>query len=387
MSAAIAGVSLFGILNIVSRLQSHATTAPVAFEAENGTLNNGASIKTDSAASNGHAIAFQGIDPTHPYGAYGTYKPSARTTGVPSVTQLTAYTNQFGTISNGFLNITTPGITLSGYDIAAYVNIEAANVTIKNSLIEGPNFIPSGIVGTTKGLNLISTIDGRAANFKIIDSTLAPIYPTSHTQGIQGHSFTSERNNIYDTVDGFDPLGPDVILTANYIHDLSWFTIDSGHIDGHTHNDCIQPGGGSFTASYNNLEAFLSPSVGQGPNRPYDQANSVFEIADNTATGLTNIVISNNWIDGGQIAFNGLSASGTTWGTNPAQGPITVINNSFGDNQYYDGNTLEFTSATESIKVGFVLSGNTYEPIDRPLHKPSRTGTTLGVGTGLTYLQ
>jgi hypothetical protein len=365
---------IVGVLFVVGQLKSHGAGTPIAFEAEAGSLASGAVTKTDSLASGATSVQFGAAALGLRYGPYGSYKPSALTTGVPSGTILTQYTNQYGIISDGFLTITTPGLVIDSYDIPAFINIEAANVTIKNSFVRGPNFIPSGITGSNKGTNMISVLDARAVNFNVYDSTLAPVYPNSHTDAIQGHGFTAARNNIYDSVDGIDPLGTDVLIEANYIHDLSWFTVDSGHADGHSHNDCIQPGGGSSTIEYNNLEAFLSPTAGQGPARPYNYANSAILLSANAIPAEMNIIIANNWIDGGVVAINEGPGSYTNLGS--------ISGNIFGDNQQYPLQMILLTSTRAS--AGLSISGNIYHAVDEPLTKPSRDGTTVDTGNGVS---
>jgi hypothetical protein len=371
--------SLFGIVGLLKELSSHATTPAASTEAEDGTVRSSAVVVSDSTASGAKAVQFSTVSSAYPYGAYGSYKPSTSTSGVPTGSNLIQYTDQFGPISGGFLKLKTPGITIEGYDIPAFVSIEAANISLKKCLIKGPAVLPGAAA-----YNLMACYT--ATNALIQDCTLAPQTPAVYIQGMQGQSFMAERCDVYNTVDGIDPLGPDVKIIACYIHDLAWYTVNSGHADGHTHNDCIQPGGGYFTAKYNNLQAFLSPTVGEGPTRPYDQANSVMLLADNTVTGLGTIIVSNNWMDGGVVSINGISAMNTSWANNVGHASFTFSDNIFGDNQNSSGSVFKFSTAAEQTAGNFTLTNNMFGATDKPLRSAGRNGTTIGSGNGIVYL-
>lgn len=302
-----------------------------------------------------------------PYGPYGSYKPTAATTGVRSGTTLIPYTNQFGAIVNGDLVLSTAGVTISGYDIPAFIVVKADKITIENSRVRGPATLPT--VGTR---NLISAYDLKATNLTVQDCTLAPDVADHNSQGIQGRSFLAQRNDIYDTVDGIDPLG-DATILANYIHDLAWFAPDSNHTDNHSHNDCVQLEGGSATVQYNNLEGFLSPTFADGPARPYDQANSVMLAVADTTPPTTNLVVSSNWIDGGQVSINIGAGTYTSLGT--------IDKNIFGDNQAYSPDAILLNSARASI--GLTITGNKFGAVDLPLKNAALSGTTVDTGNGI----
>lgn len=305
----------------------------------------------------------------YPYGAYGSYKPGPTTSGAKACGTLTPYTNQFGAIVDGVLTLSTPNTTISGYDIPAFIVSKADKITIENCCVHGPAVLPAD-----GSRNMINAYETQSTNLVVRDCTLFASVPDHNSEGMQGKSFLAARNNIYNVVDGIDPLGDGSTILANYIHDLAWFSPDSNHSDNHSHNDCVQLEGGSATAMYNNLEGFLSPTAGDGAARPYDQTNSAMLMSAMTAVATTNLVISHNWIDGGQVAVNVGPGTYTNLGT--------VTDNIFGDNQYYDGVTVLLNATRASI--GLTLSGNVYNAVDKPLHTPSRAGTIVDTGNGVS---
>ncbi len=326
---------------------------------------------SDGGALDGGALDSGGPDgalpSAFPYGPYGSYKPSSTTSGVRAGTTLIPYTNQFGAIVNGVLTLSTAGVTIAGYDIQAFIVVKADKIMIKNSRIRGPATLPA-----SGSYNLISAYAPAATNLLVQDCTIVPDVPNHDSQGIQGKSFLAERNNIYNSVDGIDPLGEATIL-ANYIHDLSWYAPDTNHADNHSHNDCIQFEGGSATVEYNNLQGFLSKTVGDGPARPYDQANSVMLAVANTSPLTTNLVISGNWIDGGQVSINVGAGSYTTLGS--------IDKNIFGDNMVYAIDAILLNSPRASI--GLTITNNHFGAVDLPLKNPLLSGTVVDTGNGV----
>jgi hypothetical protein len=87
-----------------------------------------------------------------------------------------------------------------------------------------------------------------------------------------------------------------------------------------------------------------------------------------------NIIIANNWIDGGVVAINEGPGSYTNLGS--------ISGNIFGDNQQYPLQMILLTSTRAS--AGLSISGNIYHAVDEPLTKPSRDGTTVDTGNGVS---
>ena len=127
--------------------------------------------------------------------------PNATNTGVPAGTSLTAYT--------GPMTITTPGTVIDGKIINGTLIIEAANVTIKNSVVQ--NF---GFWG----------IDASAAaavgNVTVQNCTLTGSSSMDHDSAIVG-SGTFIGNNISNTENGILLQDGASVVRDNYIHDLN----------------------------------------------------------------------------------------------------------------------------------------------------------------------
>jgi hypothetical protein len=144
---AVSVVALVVVAGIIVLAASHAATPFVTAEAENGTVTAPASKVADAAASGGSAVTFMTAGtggscpvatPNVPDGrdAFGGCYPGPTTTGVPAGTVLTAYT--------GPCSITTANTVIDSKTVNCGIDVRAANVTIKNSKINGSIFIAVG---------------------------------------------------------------------------------------------------------------------------------------------------------------------------------------------------------------------------------------------------
>jgi hypothetical protein len=299
----------------------------------------------------GKEVRWQRVDKASSpnYGAPGTYKPSAATTGVPAGVTLTPY--------NGNMTITTPGTVLDSLDIFGFIQVRTADVTIRNCRVRG-------LGGGTGSAGLITATNSAVQNLVVQDCTLVPDTPSYWLDGIMGHDFTALRCNVYNTVDGFGafntatPGGPvNVYLYSNYVHDLSYFSPDPNHpTDNQTHNDCFQPQGGSnIRVIGNNFQGFFStdPAVGTN-NLPYPQANSAIMFNSNVGA-LTDCWVLNNWFDGGGITLNIATPNVDLGKINNNQfGRNSRLQGSGGDNTY----TISMPSTTICETLGNVYEDN-----------------------------
>lgn len=324
--------------------------------------------------------------PVYPPGPPGSYDPGVSTVGyLPTGTALTAYpTNNgpFGSIVSGALNITTPGVTISGWNIAARISVKAADVTVRRNLIRGAN------APLTTDDSLVNCLNASVTNCLIEDNVLVPDFPSLFWNGIRGHHFTAQRNEIYGVTDGIDVMNPSApgtqlstFILANYFHGLSGFGPDTPNSRPFTHNDCIQWFGGTgLTVIGNHFEGFLDPAIGQAsdsawnPDFPQMNTNSVLQVTQSVgpARGL---LFDQNWCHGGGATLN-FSAAGNTAGSIGS-----VTNNKFGRDSYFQGggagvdgvygsggdNSVTFLSAG-----GFTFAsttGNVYADNGHPITK------------------
>jgi hypothetical protein len=300
-------------------------------------------------------------------GPPGSYKPDDTNTGY-------AYTGASLTPVTNNYTITTDNTTLDSLDITGWVVVKAANVTIRRCRVRG---------GAAKTYNtgLIDCNDAAASNVLIEDCLLVPDTPSLWYDGIIGHDYTAQRNNIYHTVDGCgaynsNATGPiNVNIYANFIHDLSGYLDDPNHSNGPTHNDCIQhQGGNDVQIIGNNLLGFVSPTVADGANWSGNtqfsnpsygnglQTNSAIQLNENTDSITSGLIINSNWADGAYITFN-LPVGP------PAAHIDQIMNNQFGRNQGAQGSGGDTTHTLDlrSTTTYGTISGNVYEDNQDPV--------------------
>ncbi len=276
--------------------------------------------------------------------SWGSYRPSASTTGVPDGTQLTRH--------NGDLIITTPGQVIDSMDIHGFVIVKAPNVVIRNSIVRG-----SGPGDFNTGL--VTCYDSRCTNLLIEDSTLVPEHPSVWISGVFGHDFTARRLDVYNVVDGFNVHnvsnggGPlNVAIQGSSVHDLSYFSSDPNHGGGSTHNDCIQIQGGSgIVIEGNNLVALMSRSAG---NQNYPSRSQGSGIMVSPSVGpVTGANVSANWIDGGEASVR------VSRGSYSSMSFGLLTNNRFGHNQFdFGGGSKYVIRVTTGVTFSNSLTTN-----------------------------
>lgn len=258
----------------------------------------------------------------------------------------------------GDLTITEPGI-YEDLDVHGFVNVRAANVVIRNSIVRG------GKASTEHGL--IDATHRDVFNLLIEDVELVPEYPSYWLTGVLGHDYTARRVDVYQTVDGFgvyktqDPGGPtNVTIEQCYCHHLAYYSPDPNHRDNRAHNDCIQIQGGSGTiVRFNTLHAYNSNKVGT-LNDTHPQALSGIMLNANVGK-TTNIVIEDNIILGGEIGING---GGLYYSSSDFLG--TIHRNQFNDGQYFSGHAIGLDKTVNADTGDGTADQNVYldgEPI------------------------
>jgi hypothetical protein len=205
--------------------------------------------------------------------------PDATNTGVPKGMTLKP---------NGNLWIHEPGSVVSGFDIQGTVDIDAPNVTLKNSRIRGARYAVVLIKQGTLGVVVEDCeIDGVGSG-------------NDGSSGIQGAG-TFRRNNIYHVENGF-ALNGSSLIEDNYVHDLL--------ASGSPHYDGIQIDGGmsDVTIRHNTI-------INQ-----YTQTSAV--MIDNYFGPISNISVENNVLIGGgytvysDAQFNGGPVTGVSFTAN-----------------------------------------------------------------------
>ncbi|HEX8182002.1 MAG TPA: hypothetical protein VF575_00195 [Candidatus Saccharimonadales bacterium] len=380
----LACVSLFGVTGLLRELSSYAATPFVSTEPDTGTPTNGATVVSDTAASGDKAIKFgQDTTTTHYVPATpGSYKPSSATTGyAPYGITLTPYGGQFGAIVNGTLTLATAGVTISGFDIPARIVIRAANITIRKCRVRGNATLANNSA-------LVDCNNAAVVNCIVEDCLLVPDHPSVWWNGMIGHDYTAQRNNVYHTVDGFGIYNiasrsapNNVKLYANYVHDLTYYSPDPNHASdtpvSKTHNDCVQLQGNSNTdIRWNNFQGFFSTTVGDtqytSTNRnaqggynvyhPSVTANAVLQVTQNVGP-VTNLIFDSNWCDGGGGTLN-MASKGDVIGNTIG----SITNNKFGRGQYYKASGGDTTVTFLSSGFKYVsTTGNVYEDNGNPI--------------------
>jgi Domain of unknown function (DUF4082) len=255
-----------------------------------------------------HSVGLQANIATKP-----TVWPNASNTGVPAGTTMKA---------SGALVVTTAGTVLSGLNINGCVDIQANNVTIKNSLITCSR--TSVAIRVAKGFG----------GFLLQDSE---VNGGGKAAGCIGFGdFTLLRDNLHDCIDGVDG-GGNAVVEYNYVHDLT-------RLSG-THNDTFQTvGGGHNLLVGNTLQAYR--------NSTNDLMNSSIQTG-HLSSNLTDTLVEYNYMDGGNYTVNAGATStngftiagyvfvGNQFGHDSRYGPVAELGNgiSFDSSNVWAGTT------------------------------------------------
>ena len=245
---------------------------------------------------------------------YGTYKPSASTTGllpgwVDSQTTPGVGEQQLG-ILNGNQTITTANTVIQNKDIFGFVFVKAAGVRIINCKIRGNST-------ATSEFGLIDARNQGCVDLVIKDCELVPDYPSLWITGLIGHDFTAERLDIYNCTDSLGiynansghTTDPAIVrIYGCWTHDLTYYSPDPTHSDNRTHNDGIQIQGNSDIIIRGNFIQANASVVGDGYDDtvPKPLPPSYRPSVTGQAIGLTpnvsviyDVTIDQNWIDFG----------------------------------------------------------------------------------------
>jgi hypothetical protein len=303
---------------------SFAAGFSASFEAENSTKNSPATSVADSNASGGSALKFQAGGSC----ALPKY-PDATCTGVPSGTALTAYT--------GPTNITTANTVIDSKTVTGCLEIQAANVIIKNSKIN----CFSGGAGSAYAILLDDGPGWNNWSLTIQDSEIDcggdPPGGFNNSTALGSAFITVRRANIHGCENGFD-VNQVMDIQDSYIHDLRQCTLAEGCSapDG-SHTDGLQMSGGHFspagtstivsgvlnlTITHNTI---LSMKAGASANG--NAAGNYFTtsaIISNSGSKDRNVIIDDNLLGGGAYTIYCEQGAGSTY-----QGTSEVKRNHF----------------------------------------------------------
>jgi len=228
---------------------------------------------------------------------------------------------------SGSLTITTDGAVVQNVDVTGMIKIDADNVTIRNFRVKATSNYGIQIVNGHRGIVLE---DG-----EVFGSESACIFGVGYTaRRLHAHDGNGDILKVQGTG------GPTVV---------EYSFLEKAGADGEGHADGNQTATGSgsngsnsnITFRYNNI---WMPSPGTPSYEAPYKSNANFMLED----GISNFVIENNWLNGGNytIYCRDGSASG-----------VFVRNNKFGRDYNY------------GIRVGTCAqwSGNTWEDSGGPI--------------------
>jgi hypothetical protein len=228
------------------------------------------------------------------------------------------------------VTITQDGTTLEAQDIHGFLVIRASRVTIRNCRVRGGPTSSNGA-----GLRVQS-----GSEILVEDTEIGLDAPSVYLDAVTGSNLTVRRANIHGGVDGMK-LGSNSSVECSYIHDMASFASDPNQGGGPTHNDAIQILSGTNIRVLNNVLV-----VTRSQNAAIQVTQDFGHVGDLTITG--------NFADGGGCTFN-FSHNGEADLTG-----VTVTDNRFGRNSFYDCPMLKSTKTT------LVMSGNVWDDDGTP---------------------
>lgn len=224
--------------------------------------------------------------------------------------------------AGGYIEVDTPGTTLSGYNIPFNVDVTANNVTIKGNYIR--------VDGEGFGVSLRHTSNVTVENNTIRGASTSTGRLLVGIKDIYGDSTGTQvlGNNIFYVSTGVQM--DEGLIQGNYIHDMGMVSGD--HINGTTSN----AGGPMLTIKHNTIF------------NQFDQTDAVSLFEDFGAQ--SNRLITDNILAGGGYTIYGGQNSGGATATN-----ITITNNRISPMFYPNGGFFGWLAATNS---GMTISGN-----------------------------
>ena len=262
--------------------------------------------------------------------------------GVPELSGCRVYRRAGGDRvdrESGNQTISTPGTVVSGWDVRGKLIINAANVTVKDSIIHGP-----AAGGCSNG----AALEINAGGAQITDVEVTMDNPTARLDGVWtfGDNATLTRVHVHGGVDGVK-TGSGVLIQDSYIHGIQWFASDPNQGGGETHNDGVQTFAGDrdVTLQHNRIDVSTT-----------NDSNAAWQ------TSGVNIRAENNYLaDGGGCTLNvdAKSLGG------PTLQPVYVNNNRFGRHQASTGCVVLISNKTVMTEYNGNLWADTLTAVPR----------------------
>lgn len=262
-----------------------------------------------------------------------TTKPSASNVGAGVIratptTQLTSSDSSFGTWSSGVLTLNKD---LKDRVVIGTVK-DPNGYLIENCIIQGDPAFPTFSVSNSNMINCVAPDTNRTLiRYCTIHSTIS----TPNYNGIGGRNFTAEFNDISLVTDGFSPSKASnnnlsITVAGNYVHDHIFYGgADSGHPaassnyaadgtyvgdtwanQGWNHSDAMQleqDGVTGINVYGNFFDARWYPAAPSMLPLPLARKQlSCFML-----NAGTDIVIEDNWLNGGEYVINNADSSVT----------------------------------------------------------------------------
>jgi Right handed beta helix region len=210
--------------------------------------------------------------------------------GVPAGTNLTAMNS---------LTITQAGTVIDSADIRGGVTIQASNVTIKNSKIEG-----NGDYG----------VYVRSGSLTLQDSTV-----TGFDNSVAGDNYTADRVEVTQSQEDGFKIGDNVTIENSYCHDLvvaPGAHSDCGQVQSGVRNAVIRGNWFDIGNKNGNSALFLAPDLGPSSPGPL--------IVEDNVLGGGNFTLQCVDGDNGRYFISNITISGNSFLSNSYYGPMRV---------------------------------------------------------------
>ncbi|MET4099735.1 hypothetical protein ABIB37_001972 [Agrococcus sp. UYP10] len=225
--------------------------------------------------------------------------PGDSNTGVPSGVALRVH--------RGNMVITQANTVISGLDIYGSVDVRAANVTIRNSIVRGDS---------AGNHDFLVRSASNTASLRIYDTTLRASKPTYRVNGLRGWNINANRLDISNVIDPAHFWGSgNVQLRNSWLHDNLHYASDPSWNGNPSHDDSVQIQSGSgYWITGNRIE----------------DANNAGIMITQDAGRVANVMIRDNFLDGGGCTIN-LHDKGKGRFQN-----IDIVGNIFGANSAFN---------------------------------------------------
>ncbi|GGU06900.1 hypothetical protein GCM10007979_00600 [Nocardioides albus] len=250
--------------------------------------------------------------------------PGPDHTGVPPKKKLRVH--------RGDLVIRTAGKVVDGLEVHGRVQVEAPNVTIRNTRVIVPTRTESAGISNNNA-------DGAGMLVSQVEVLAADAAPG--VNGVVGHDFTLEGSEIHHVTDQVHITGSNVTVRNNWFHHNYHFESDPYQGGGASHDDSIQIiGGGNITIANNRFTGAYNAGV--------QITQSISEV-----NGVT---IRDNLLGGGGCTVN-IAEKG--------RGPVDRI--VIRDNRFLDDQRIDRCAIIHPSSTHIAHSGNVWDDTGRPV--------------------